>query len=167
MVLARPRQHTGSLFFRAWAPADTYLRVRLQDGVGLAALRDARPRHFLHALHVRREVGLQRGVDGRVVDRDQVGDFGRPRQRYAHGRFGAHAVPDQRAVLQLVRLQEEPHILRQVLVVVDGGVWRVAVVAEVLRDCEAYVYAADGLRGLRTSAYTGRLRSRARTLVRL
>jgi len=35
-----------------------------------------------------------------------------------------------------VRVHEEPHVVGEVLVIVYGIVWRVAVVAEVLRECE-------------------------------
>ena len=50
------------------------LLVRLEDLVGLGLPGHVGLVDLLHALDVAREVALQAGVDGRVVDRDYVGD---------------------------------------------------------------------------------------------
>lgn len=66
-----------------------YLLVWLEDLVGLGLASDAGLVNLLHALDVAAKVGVDTGVDGGVVDRDEVGDEVGLVEGERHGRFGA------------------------------------------------------------------------------
>jgi hypothetical protein len=124
------------------------LRIGLHELVGVLlglglGLGDA-----LHALGVLGEVARQRRVDGRVVDRDDVGAAVRVAQRHSHDRLCAHRVPDERGVLEVVLREEGFDVFGEGRVVVRLVVRRVAVVARV-----------DGVDGAAEEARKGTLRS--------
>ena len=70
-------------------PDRQVLLVGLQDLVGGALRGDARGLDREHAVDVFGEVGLQGGVDGRVVDGDEGGGEGGGLEGEGHGDFGA------------------------------------------------------------------------------
>ena len=109
------------------------LLVFLQNGVRLALLLKLGVLDPLHALRVLCESAVQRGVHRRIVDADQAADGDLFAQRNGHGGFRAHGVADQRAVLDVLLLQEALDVLGESGVVVSGIVRRVAVVAQVDR----------------------------------
>ena len=109
------------------------LFVFLQDGVRLALLLKLGVLDPIHALSVLCESAVQRGVHGRIVDADQAADGDLFAQRNGHGCLRAHGVADQRAVLDVLLLQEALDVLGESGVVVSGIVRRVAVVAQVDR----------------------------------
>jgi len=96
------------------------LLVFLQDGVRLALLLELGVFDPLHALRVLCEGAVQRGVHRRIVDADQAADGCLLAQRNGHGGLCAHGVADQRAVLDVLLLQEALNILGEGGVVVSG-----------------------------------------------
>jgi hypothetical protein len=124
------------------------LRIGLHDLVGVLlglwlGLGDA-----LHALGVLGEIARQRGVDGCVVDGDDVGAAVRVAQRHGHDGLCAHRVPDERGVLEVVFREEGFDVFGEGRVVVRLVVRRFAVVARV-----------DGVDGAAEDARKGTLRS--------
>jgi len=109
------------------------LLVFLQNGVRLALLLKLGVLDPLHTLGVLCESAVQSGVHGRVVDADQAANGDIFAQRNCHGCLRAHGVADQRAVLDVLLLQEALDVLGESGVVVSGIVRRVAVVAQVDR----------------------------------
>lgn len=102
-----------------------------QDLVGLALLGHARGVDALHALDVLAKVAAELGVEGRVVDADNVAHHGGFRERHRHGRLGPHAVTDEGGLRETLGPHKGHHVVGHGGVVVLRVVRRVAVVAQV------------------------------------
>jgi hypothetical protein len=106
-----------------------YRCIRLENLICLALARDSFPLDLAHAGDIAVEVALQGGIDGGVVDGNEVGDKVRPPQGEGHDRLGAHAVADERGPVELVVGDEGGQVGGEELVVVFRGVRGGAVVS--------------------------------------
>lgn len=109
------------------------LLVLLENRIRLALLLELRIFDPLHALHVLCKRAVKRRVDRCVVHADERRDGGLLAQRDGHGSFRAHGVADQRAVFDVLLLQEALDVFGERGVVMAGVVRRVAVVSQVDR----------------------------------
>jgi hypothetical protein len=109
------------------------LLIFLQDRICLALLLELCLFNPLHALGVLGEPAVQRSIDRRIVHADQGANGCLLAQCDSHSRLCAHRVSDQRAVLDVLLLQETFHVLGESSVVVLGMVRRVAMVAQIDR----------------------------------